>query len=960
MSNRTVGEREDPSSTISSSPAVNLHSHAVHSHLYQEQLQAASKTLNQTMVPINLSSGKAAEGASLAIIPQGIEIPKSMASMISTPAISTPSSLPLISSASTPTIPQGSIVQISPGSAASVSSILRGGTAQNPGFASHLPKGAMAAASALAGPKSMTALPMVRHPTVNLQSPGTKVQTASLIRSTTPPTSKSPTPGVTISVTQANEGTRTNVTVQSTAAAPQGSIQITLQAPRPAGEGPSKSSTMQRTIDVQKPLIQALRTTTVDTAPKTIITTQVRPVVDATVKSVIAGSFHAKQGTRHTVDPVIRPPKTIHVPQTSALSGSKVLLTQASNSSVSPHNLVASQLKTNKGITIPSSSSAALSVALSSVTTTTTAIPIAKVPPVRQPPLSLAPHTVSSTLPVTPSTLDRQRLETSNPGTAPLTAHSTSTASLFMPHRTQPSTSLTAPSTLTHTERPALSSQLYPYFIPPDYLMHYQMQALANAQPSVHAIPTISTSSNIRTGLLPTQTPNLTASLQAAHTFSGTAGAAVRFNQSQPVVVTMDTIRAQQALSGNLPFTASTTVPETTARPTTPTESIPTLSSPAAAAIPIPALTVMGQCNPMPNYPSTPVTPQNSQSNSSSTPVSTPNASPRPSILRKRTNEGPVKKPVCGLNTMDRHSPRPDSRTDSAPQSNTSSPKTPVTPAGESQSSTDTALSSEATTPTQNNMADLKIKQEPMDGLENGLSAAISSSIASLSNSLPNSMDASPRKKPRKQLLNANEEFKDAVSSDEEKVAIENVKEEEEDIVAEFREEFVDEEGVRWTVEKCRPNVSLMNFYNISWKPRNNHFNRHTDIKPKEERRPTVNELANQRGASQKASGWKLYHMAAQMEDLNDLEKTLLSKLSSVQTTLTPRHQNKLSMVCVEDELSMMHELTQANIQRCKLIMDQLEESRTNMLKVLDHKQKISEIINKHVSKRPIKKKERS
>lgn len=45
--------------------------------------------------------------------------------------------------------------------------------------------------------------------------------------------------------------------------------------------------------------------------------------------------------------------------------------------------------------------------------------------------------------------------------------------------------------------------------------------------------------------------------------------------------------------------------------------------------------------------------------------------------------------------------------------------------------------------------------------------------------------------------------------------------------------EFVDEEGVRWTVEKCRPNVSLMNFYNISWKPRNNHFNRHTDIKPK-------------------------------------------------------------------------------------------------------------------------------
>lgn len=311
---------------------------------------------------------------------------------------------------------------------------------------------------------------------------------------------------------------------------------------------------------------------------------------------------------------------------------------------------------------------------------------------------------------------------------------------------------------------------------------------------------------------------------------------------------------------------------------------------------------------------------------------------------------------------MDRHSPRPDSRTDSAPQSNTSSPKTPATPAGESQSSTDTALSSEATTPTQNNMSELKIKQEPMDGLENGLSAAISSSIASLSNSLPNSTDASPRKKPRKQLLNANEELKDAVSSDdeEEKLAVDSVKEEEDDTQSEYREEYVDDEGIRWTIEKCRPNVSLMNFYSISWKPRNNHFNRHTDIKPKEERRPTVNELANQRGAVQKASGWKLYHMAAQMEDLNDLEKTLLSKFSTIQSALSPRPQNKLNVVSMEDELSMMHELTQANIQRCKLIMDQLEESKANMLKVLEHKQKISEIINKHVSKRPIKKKERS
>lgn len=39
----------------------------------------------------------------------------------------------------------------------------------------------------------------------------------------------------------------------------------------------------------------------------------------------------------------------------------------------------------------------------------------------------------------------------------------------------------------------------------------------------------------------------------------------------------------------------------------------------------------------------------------------------------------------------------------------------------ESQSSTDTALSSEATTPTQNSQTDIKVKQEPADSHENGL-----------------------------------------------------------------------------------------------------------------------------------------------------------------------------------------------------------------------------------------------
>ena len=48
-----------------------------------------------------------------------------------------------------------------------------------------------------------------------------------------------------------------------------------------------------------------------------------------------------------------------------------------------------------------------------------------------------------------------------------------------------------------------------------------------------------------------------------------------------------------------------------------------------------------------------------------------------------------------------------------------------------------------------------------------------------------------------------------------------------------FFTEFVDDDGIRWTLEKNRSPVTLMGFYNISWKPKNNHFLRYTDVKPK-------------------------------------------------------------------------------------------------------------------------------
>lgn len=68
-------------------------------------------------------------------------------------------------------------------------------------------------------------------------------------------------------------------------------------------------------------------------------------------------------------------------------------------------------------------------------------------------------------------------------------------------------------------------------------------------------------------------------------------------------------------------------------------------------------------------------------------------------------------------------------------------------------------------------------------------------------------------------------------------------------------------------VKKPRP-CSLLEAYRHNWKAAHNHFQRYSDVKPREERRPTVIDLANQAHVTQKVNGWKIYHLSAQMEDL--------------------------------------------------------------------------------------------
>lgn len=154
------------------------------------------------------------------------------------------------------------------------------------------------------------------------------------------------------------------------------------------------------------------------------------------------------------------------------------------------------------------------------------------------------------------------------------------------------------------------------------------------------------------------------------------------------------------------------------------------------------------------------------------------------------------------------------------------------------------------------------------------------------------------------------------------------------------------------SVRKPR-NVSLLESYKQSWKAANNHFQRYTDVKQREERRPTIVDIANQSHVLQKVNGWKIYHLSAQIEDLCELESQAYDKLDQMLKTMeaAPRP---------SAEIERINELLKGNMQRSKIIIDGINEARTQIMKIFDHKTHVSDIIQRCASKRNFKKREKT
>lgn len=212
---------------------------------------------------------------------------------------------------------------------------------------------------------------------------------------------------------------------------------------------------------------------------------------------------------------------------------------------------------------------------------------------------------------------------------------------------------------------------------------------------------------------------------------------------------------------------------------------------------------------------------------------------------------------------------------------------------------------------------------------------------------------ASPRKKPRKQqhvISTEESEMMETNSTDEEKPPAKPVSHRPEKRKSPPKE-YIDEEGVRYVPVRIRPPVTLLRHYRNPWKAAYHHFQRYSDVRVKEEKKGSLQDVANQKGVVCRAQGWKIHLCAAQLVQLTNLEHDVYSRLTTLQEGLVPKKKG-----AADDDLHRISELVQGNMQRCKLVMDQITEAREAMMKVLDHRERVLKLLNKNSSTKKLHK----
>lgn len=65
-----------------------------------------------------------------------------------------------------------------------------------------------------------------------------------------------------------------------------------------------------------------------------------------------------------------------------------------------------------------------------------------------------------------------------------------------------------------------------------------------------------------------------------------------------------------------------------------------------------------------------------------------------------------------------------------------------------------------------------------------------------------------------------------------------------------------------------KPQATLLQTYSQNSKQVHNHFQRYSDVKERDDRRPSVMDLANQPKVSQRVNGWKTHLISAEITEM--------------------------------------------------------------------------------------------
>ncbi|CAF0796706.1 unnamed protein product, partial [Didymodactylos carnosus] len=151
---------------------------------------------------------------------------------------------------------------------------------------------------------------------------------------------------------------------------------------------------------------------------------------------------------------------------------------------------------------------------------------------------------------------------------------------------------------------------------------------------------------------------------------------------------------------------------------------------------------------------------------------------------------------------------------------------------------------------------------------------------------------------------------------------------------------FDQKTGIRWVGKKFRPHTNIITS-RVTWKPRSNHFEKYTDITKTNPKR-TVSMKSLQTVTKKLDSPdacWRIHCLTNYLTNLTCDEQETKKELSDIALSL-----NSLNITDKTIQ-NKIEDLLEANIQRHRCFCDQIGETKTILLSMLDHSKFVRDML---------------